>query len=63
MPSIDNVTLTNNGWAAAAYLYLKQQGLVQVSQEAAVRAVLAPLFEKAERLAFQRAMDTFSGKG
>lgn len=59
----ESIVLTNHGWAAAAYLYLKQQGLVQVSQQAAVRAVLAPLFEKAERAAFNRAMATLAEKG
>lgn len=59
----ESIVLTNHGWAAAAFLYLKQQGLVRVDQEAAVRAVLAPIFEKAERNAFERAMNTLSGKG
>ncbi len=59
----ETIVLTNHGWAAAAFLYLKQQGLVRADQEAAVRAVLAPIFENAERNAFERAMNTHPGKG
>lgn len=50
------VVLTHQGWATVAFLKLVQEGLVTKDKQGHVRTILAPLFEKAERNAFDHAI-------